>query len=828
MATVLERPVQALADSTGFIIDRTQTPEKIIGQAWLISKSRVVCLASSVTNYNEAPWALMIRFPHPDLTYAVKAISLHPDFNRRAARDFYLSQLNMLTPQSGYFDNDIATVTMETEIQELQPEKVQELNRALSLPLQIAPGSFSNVMRAGDTGNILQAALGHGDGVLTMYDERKIPFARIALRQRKVLRAVYAGLTNEFAVCELMWRRPGGMYAMTNEDVVWPNVPEIAMGTDQLAAEAMRRNAELPRILDQLGGPSACFVRTSPNFDFAKVPPQSRWVIERLWPALDGFLPLSKLSERLRIDSYTAVLAVRDLMQLGVIADAGKDHFHRTGQLGPPLTPGADTDLAVWDVLQAFYLDECSGAPMLATGNYFGSSSLLTPRTLLHTALLPSANHGAALIKDQRLIGIHNGQYVAANPQNMPPFSVSQMIWIGSLSELGAAKRLRAVESDADDSEQAVSSRQAASGLRRSYEPPVVPDMEPHPPKPEEESREPAFLRRFSRLQIVGAGACMFGIGFIMAINSILSAPRPVPVPQPVPQVATKTSTTTDVGDPAVAVATAQEIANFIDPPIAPFKYEDTSALTKPKKSFGLTAEGPNLRLLFVEFPVPVHTMKSTIFKTLLPTVPFWGHTTRILTTKSDTPALYYEVYESNFKQEKPKDPLKTGLFFIGVIPAVTEDKCIVVLGEPFKKEGKIDFVNAASIITRMRAALPAAVPATDTGAASDPAAGTAPDAATTEATPEQIEAYKKTVFGIIKSIYKHPSNSETASRCEFDVKIGPDGMARIEQKQSSAVDSVDKTLLKAIAAKQPYAAPPGKSTVEMKIILEDGELTLE
>ena len=828
MATVLERPVQALADSTGFIIDRTQTPEKIIGQAWLISKSRVVCLASTVTNYNEAPWALMIRFPHPDLTYAVKAISLHPDFNRRAARDFYLSQLNMLTPQNGYFDNDIATVTMETEIQELQPDKVHELNRALSLPLQISQGSFSNVMRAGDTGNILQAALGHGDGVLTLYDERKIPFARIALRQRKVLRAVYAGLTNEFAVCELMWRRPGGMYAMANEDVVWPNVPEIAMGTDQLAAEAMRRNAELPRILDQLGGPSACFVRTAANFDFAQVPQQSRWVIERLWPALDGFLPLSKLSERLRIDSYTAVLAVRDLMQMGVIADAGRDHFHRTGQLGPPLTPGADTDLAVWDVLQAFYLDECSGAPMLSSGNYFGSSSLLTPRTLLHTAQLPSANHGAALIKDQRLIGIHNGQYVAGNPQNMPPFSVSQMIWIGSLSELGAAKRLRAVEIDADDSEQAVSSRQASSGMRRAYEPPAVPDQEPHPDKPVEPTNEPAFLQKFSRMQIVGAGAGMFVIGLIMTANSILSAPRPMPAPQPItPVVATKTSTTTDAGDPAVAAAMAQEIANFMNPPIAPFQYEDTSALTKPKKSFGLTAEGPNLRLLFVEFPVAVHTMKSSIFKTLLPTVPFWGHLTRILTTKSETPSLYYEVYETNFKQEKPKDPLKTGLLFIGVIPGATDNSCVVVLGEPFKKEGKIDFVNAASIINRMRVAKPVA--ATPDATATDTAASTAStDSAATEATPEQIEAYKNTVFGTIKSVYKHPSNSEKASRCEFDVKIGADGMARIEQKQSSAVDSVDKTLLKAIAAKQPYAAPPGQSTIEMKIVLEDGELTME
>ena len=74
MATVLERPVQALADATGFIVDRTLTPEKVVGQAWLISKSRVVCLASTVSNYNDAPWARVVRVPHPGLAFGVKAI----------------------------------------------------------------------------------------------------------------------------------------------------------------------------------------------------------------------------------------------------------------------------------------------------------------------------------------------------------------------------------------------------------------------------------------------------------------------------------------------------------------------------------------------------------------------------------------------------------------------------------------------------------------------------------------------------------------------------------------------------------------------------------
>lgn len=830
MATVLERPVQALADATGFIIDRTQTPEKIIGQAWLISKSRVVCLASSVSNYNEAPWALIIRFPHPDLTFAVKAISLHPDFNRRAARDFYLSQLSMLTPQQGVFENDIATLTMEPDIQDLQPEKVQELNRALSLPLQIGPGSFSNVMRAGDTGNILQAALNNGDGVLSLYDDRKIPFARIALRQRKVLRAVYAGLTNEFAVCELMWRRPGGMYAMSNEDVVWPNIPEIAMNTDQLAAEAMRRNAELPRLLDSLGGPAACYVRRAPQVDMNQIPPQSRWVIERIWPALDGFLPLSKLSDRLQMDSYTAVQAVRDLLQMGVIADGGKDHFHRTGQLGPPLTPGADFDLSTWDTLQAFYLDECSGAPMVAAGNYFGPSSLLSPRTLIHTAQIPNASHGAAIIKDSRLLGIHNGQYMASNPANMPPFPVSQMIWVGSLSELGAAKRLRAAETNAEDSELTNTGRQAISGMRRSYEMPAEEPVSAGNTKPEEASNEPAFLQKFSRIQILGAGGGMFAIGLIMALNSILSAPRPVPAPTPT-VTTTSTSTTTDAvasGDAVQAAAIAKDVANFINPPIAPYQYEDTTKLTSPKKSFGLIAQGPNVRMMFVEFPVAAHTVKSSIFPTIRLKLPFWGHETAEYkpVMMKDSPHLYYEVFEGQLKGAKPEDPPKPGMYFLGVIPAANPSNSIVVMAEPFSKEGKLDYNTVASVVARMRSQTSA--PSTsDTTRGGAPSGDAASDAGGPP-TPEQIQAYKQTVFDSIKAVYKHPSNSEQANRCEIYLKIDADGVPRIEMKQSSAVDSVDKTLQKAILSKSPFPAPPGESNVDMTVVLEDGELKLE
>ena len=58
---------QNYADATGFVVDRSATPPKIVGQAFLVSKSRAVTCASVVANYVEAPWALEVRFPHPDI-----------------------------------------------------------------------------------------------------------------------------------------------------------------------------------------------------------------------------------------------------------------------------------------------------------------------------------------------------------------------------------------------------------------------------------------------------------------------------------------------------------------------------------------------------------------------------------------------------------------------------------------------------------------------------------------------------------------------------------------------------------------------------------------
>src|SRR5258708_21521614 len=124
MATNIARTtaLQALADSTGLIVDRTINPEKVVGQAWLISKGRVVTLASSLSNYADAPWALMVKFPHPQVNFGVRTITLHPDFNKREARDYYLAQAHgPLAPL--ITDNDIATAALDSDSSTPPPER---------------------------------------------------------------------------------------------------------------------------------------------------------------------------------------------------------------------------------------------------------------------------------------------------------------------------------------------------------------------------------------------------------------------------------------------------------------------------------------------------------------------------------------------------------------------------------------------------------------------------------------------------------------------------------------------------------------------------------
>ena len=220
--------------------------------------------------------------------------------------------------------------------------------------------------------------------------------------------------------------------------------------------------------------------------------------------------------------------------------------------------------------------------------------------------------------------------------------------------------------------------------------------------------------------------------------------------------------------------------------------------------------------------------MRTGVLKNFRTPLPFWGYkgdATMKTVAKGDSPRLYFEVYNYSITQEK--GPAKDGTCLLGIMPSTNPDTCIVVVAAPFKKQGPLDYHTTVSIATRMFAPQYESQSKADQDRPDEPGSDTG-SGSDAPVTPEQIQAYKQTVFDTVKAAYKHPSNSDQASRCEFNIKIGADGQPRIEQKLSSAVDSVDKSLQKAILAKAPFAAPPGGESVEMNIVLEEGELSLE
>lgn len=824
MATVIDRPVQALADVAAVIVDRTVIPEKVIGQAWVISKSRLVVLASTVAAYAETPWALLVKFPYPDLTYAVKAISLHPEFNKRAARDFYLSQTNELLPQSPIFENDIATITTEAEIPDLQPDKVQELNRALSLPLHISAQDLNGAMKAGETGNILQRALtSNRNGVLTFFDERKVPFARVLIKQGRLVRAVYENLQNEFAVCELMWRKPGGNFVLiTGDNVSWAQVPEITMATDQLAAEAVRRTQDLPRMLDALGGPNARYSKSRAQIDLSSINPQIRWVVERLWPNLDGFLPLTKLSDRLQVDTFTAIQALWEMKHLGLVVTATAEQFHRSGQLGSPLTPGHDIDLKFWDPLQAFYLDDLSMQPVMLQGNYFGSAHLLQVHTLLHTMQVP-AKYGAVILKEGRLVGLYNGKFNAPL-QNPPPFPLGQMAWIGSLSDM-SAKRMRTqvqeLEEGSEDLPIVTSGRGTMTGIKSrssmqalqasSGSTEKLPSETPPPPV----SNEPEFLQKITKIQALGLGAGMFVLGFLMFVGSMMS-PKPAPTALSTqPAANTKTASATSSSSQQVPVQAesmkgALKIAGFKDTTIPPFVFVDTSSETAPKPSFGMEAEQANQKVLFCVWPNPAVNSAVDSNMTQPPFTPLRkSEFGKVFDKGSTSHNFYWKVCRYWNKDNKDTTA------FVGAFPSRQADKSILVIATPLKGEGELDYKNTISVIERMF---------DDRLSQENSEQGSASAELASE---EDIQKFREAAGAQIKQTYKAPLDSDRANKCVVRFVIDAEGnVSKIELKYSSGMEDVDKALQKAIISKAPYLGVPKTKSgdLPMQVTLDAGE----
>ena len=641
----LESLQQNYSDATGFVIDRTVNPPKILGQAFLVSKSRAVTCASCIFNYAEAPWALGLHFIHPDVTDGVKTITLHSDFDKVAARKWYLAQTGNPGDQL-ILANDMASLGLDFQIADLQADKVAELQRALSLPFSNegveASGNIRGIEFLSILTNILQAGK---EGLLTLMDARNIPIARIQVGPGTIQKVYFRGLLGELAFFELLYKKSAEGYAFqTAVPFNWGNVRDVTAPADSLIEEAQRRVSELPQMLTYLGGAEARYQKRVETIDPAAVSENIQWLLERLWASVDGYLTLDKMSERVGADTYTVVQAMRELVNRALISMINRSTpFHGSQQVGAPLVSHTDFEINAWDPLQAFYLDPLSGKPTWMQGNFFGVANALQPKNMLHTIALPNQLPGALILKDYKLIGVHSGPHIPKPGTPTPPVKLYQMMWMGALLEMSTKKpKLSSDEGGTSDQTGAI------SGLRvkmESDEVPVAQEklekfvcpncystntkigpcfncgtvIEPPPPEEVPEGAKNKALQEIAKLQkkynvtnMQLALVAAVVIGFPL-IGMMFCGGGGTPPPAVVDPNAPPPETVHNSSEKAVQIAT--KYAGFKGTAIPGYWYEDTSDITKPAQSFGLYSDQSNQKVWFIVFDdlSPVQSLQNFV-----------------------------------------------------------------------------------------------------------------------------------------------------------------------------------------------------------------------
>lgn len=865
----LEEVQQNYADATGLVVDRSVNPPKVLGQAFLISRNRMVTCASVVYNYAEAPWALAVQFIHPDVSVGVRSMVLHPDFDKKAARNWYVAQQGIPGEQL-VLNNDIATLTIDLNLAEMPADKIGELNRALSLPFSSAGVETSGNMRGEEFLNILHKVVQSKKfGLLTLFDSRNFPIARIQLTSKGVEKVYYKGLLGELAFFELVYRKPAEGYAFQTEGegFNWGNVRDITAPTDALVQEALRREREIPAIAQNLGGTGARYQQRIENYDASVNASESiQWFADRLWSCIDGYMPIDKMSERAGADTFTVLQGIREMVNKAHISLINRPPFHQNGIIGTPLTSHTDFEVHAWDPLQSFFLDPVSGKPNWMQGNFMGVSNSLQPKNMLHTIQIPGVVPGAMILKDYKLIGIHSGPHTPKPGQQLPPFQgkIYQMMWMGALLEMSASKKAgREGDASMTGAEAAPS---GVAGLRsKSMEDrageappdklqkfecpnchatntqvgpcfncgtqivaPEVPEEEPAKTGMGKALRQVQDKTNLNQKQIVLGGtiAVMLVVLLVVMMSGSSSPPPPT----------TKAPVTAEHPQSESAMKIAVENAGFKATAIPGYWYEDTSELTKPSPSFGMSSEQANQKLLFVVMDNmgPVDNLESFVGLPPYSNV-FRAESGELKNVKVDenkqligNGALHWFVGRYN-KQEPAAGENPQELILIGGFPSPKPGKSILVIGKSLSKDKHYDYQSSLFLIDHMASDFTAqgnAERTNDPSKKNDLIVSTGTTTATGEpevekpiATDAELDSFAKKVEDDIQAKLKLPEDvqeelkkkkSPKGFKSEINVRVnGAGAINKLEITQQADLESMSPALERAINGAAPFKDTP-------------------
>jgi hypothetical protein len=875
---------QSYADATGFVVDRSCTPPKVLGQAFLVSKSRAVTCASVVFNYVEAPWALEVQFPHPDILLGVKSIALHNDFDKRAARNWYLGQTGVYGEQLSQ-SNDMASLVLDAQVTEMQPEQMAELNRALTLTFQNEGVEASGTLVGAD---ILQIILGvlqsRRDGLLTLFDARNIPVSRIQIAGGKIQKVYYRGIVGELAFFELVYRKPGNGYAFhVNSDFNWGDVREIIAPTDALMEEAARRVNEIPGMFAYLGGPDARYQKRVEVVDPMNISEELRWLAERLFQEIDGFVTADLLSEKLFVDTYTTLQCLREFINKGIVSMINRaTPFHCSGTLGVPLISHTDFEVHAWDPVQSFYLDPLSGRPTWMQGNFFGVANALQPKNMLHTIAMPPFTSGALILKDYKLIGVHGGPQVLKPGQPLPPVKCFQMMWMGALLDM-TTKKLRSAEESKGLSTANYMALKASSEGEQVTTPETLQKLicpncyttntQPGPcfncgtvivapetePEPESKFAKSAVGKSVSQIQkkyqlsnkqMAFAGCGIIAVPLILMVS--MCQPKdngPVSVPENNPNKHVASEET---------IKNAVDYAGFSGTAIPGYWFADTKDKTLPLKSFGMESEQSNNKALFLimDDMSAVNNMSTFLSKPLytdevspLDEVPRGDpHTSLLGTEKLATEVETYKLKDDIEHQIK----VVTSAF-----PSPVSGKSILVvskaldIAKPYDPRSTEFLIDSMEVELKNRAALkgqeaPESVRGgttntisktevtTNTAGGTGTGTGTSTESDVKTASDDDLDKYCEVVSEAIQKKLKVPEEAKELVakkklkklKCNMTIGLDPTGnVKKLEITKAADMDSVNGALQKAINGCSPFQDMPviNKDDLLMILVKFDG-----
>jgi len=712
-ATIL---LDFIRDSVGFVFDRTCKPEKYLGQVSLIAPNQVSTAASAVFQYVDFPNALEVRFPHPGISMGVKFVHLHPGFNQRDAFNNYLSLTNLPLDKAVLAANNIASLTVDPNLAPVSPEMLAQLNANLVVPLSVTGTDVSGTVSPNDVASVLEVVLATGKaGTLTLFDMRNRPIARLLYAPGRIQKAVYEQIIGEMGLFEAVYRgRPGSFLFQAQSDFSFEGIPDMQMETTALLAESKRRAAELPQIVQAHGGSDTRYVKMSQQYDPSKINPSLQWVVERIWYSLDSYISIDKLGERIGSDTYTALWGLHELHSLGLVQATQARQFSLNGQLGAPIVGGAEVN--VWDPIFGFYLDPLSGRPIVQEGNFFGLSPLKDAQAMLHTVVFPNNCQGAILLKDNKLVGVHNGPWVLQPGQAPPPVKLYQMTSFNLLAEIGGKRETLAPPEPTEALTEAPVDKEPTSALARSSmrkrmseDLGEAPTHEPEVDKSKLRGMNTPNKLTKKQLLIGGIGLACVGL-LLVVFGSMKPSESPKQV-APETQNAEKKEAAPIAEGSAEAAAEAANIAekyaHFSKFPPPGFSFENTSKLSSDFPSFALVSERQNQRVMIVVWNNlgPVKDLKV-----LLKNVPY-ANFEKIETTEFDKVKIekgqsYIENDTMNWfvgRYTHADDKKKKEMMLIGAYRHPTDTtKSVVVFARPFVQEGNFDFRTSLWLIDSM------------------------------------------------------------------------------------------------------------------------------